>query len=391
MPLAPRGAVETSSRRRAKWKFLATKRVLSCGALLLVAVLALSWDSGTRLVRAGQLLLALSSSPSEGGSTPTLIEEDLTIETGGTPIRARLYHRGDRPRGRGLVVSHGVHYKGIDEPRLIPFARELARTGLVVVTPELDDLIDYKITARGKEVISKTALWLSDRGDLVTDRRVGILGFSFAGGLGLVAAGEPALEDRLSYVTSVGGHHDLDRVLRFLLTNRVETPFGTREMPAHEYGLLVILYQRLDHFVPEADRGVMRAAVRGWLHEDRAEAFAYATRRTTLESERLFEQVAAGKLQELRPEIERLVALQKDELRALSPSGRIARLRIPVYLVHGTGDSVIPASETEWAERELSGTEHVALVSPLLEHVEVSKPAGLADRIALVRFMSHLL
>jgi dienelactone hydrolase len=395
MPLAPRGAVEISSWPRAAWKAFASKRVLSSCALALVAVLALSWDSGSRLVRAGQLLLALSSSPrapgASGSTAATLIEEDLTIAAEGAPIRARLYHRSDRPRGRGLVISHGVHYKGIDEPRLIPFARELARTGLVVVTPELDDLIDYKITTRGKDVISKTALWLSDRGDLVTDRRVGVLGFSFAGGLGLVAASEPALEDRLSYVTSVGGHHDLDRVLRFLMTNRVETPLGTREMPAHEYGLLVLLYQRLDHFVPEADRGVMREAVRGYLHEDRAEAFAFAARRSTLDSERLFERIAAGKLQELRPELERLVALQKDELRALSPSGRIARLRIPVYLVHGAGDSVIPASETEWAERELQGTEHVALVSPLLEHVEVSKPAGLADQLALVRFMSHLL
>jgi len=394
MPVAPRGAVATSSWPSAAWKAFASKRALSSCALALVAVLALSWDSGSRLVRAGQLLLALSSSPSTvgaSGSTPTLIEEDLTIVAEGAPIRARLYRRSERPRGRGLVISHGVHFKGIDEPRLIPFARELARTGLVVVTPELDDLIDYKITTRGKDVISRTALWLSDRGDLVTDRRVGILGFSFAGGLGLVAASEPVLEDRLSYVTSVGGHHDLDRVLRFLMTNRVETPLGTREMPAHEYGLIVLLYQRLDHFVPESDRGVMRAAVRGWLHEDRAEAFAHATRRSTPEAERLFERIAAGKLQELRPDLERLVALQKDELRALSPSGRIARLRIPVYLVHGAGDSVIPASETEWAERELQGTEHLALVSPLLEHVEVSKPAGLADQLALVRFMSHLL
>jgi dienelactone hydrolase len=381
-------------RLSAAWKAFASRRVLSSCALGLVAVLAFVWDPGSRLVRAGQLLLALSASPPAAqstSSTPSLIEQELMIAADGAPIRARLYRRSDRPRGKGLVLAHGVHFKGIDEPRLMPFARELARTGLVVVTPELDDLIDYKITTRGKHVISRTAVWLSDRDDLVTDRRVGVLGFSFAGGLALVAAGEPVLEDRLSYVTSVGGHHDLDRVLRFLLTNHIETPLGTRDMPAHEYGLVVLLYQRLDHFVPEADRDVMRAAVRGWLHEDRAEAFAHGARRSTLESERLLELMADGKLQQLRPEIEQLVAAQKSELRALSPSGRIARLRIPVYLVHGAGDSVIPASETEWAERELQGRDHIALVSPLLEHVEVNKPAGIADRLALVRFMSHLL
>ena len=324
MPLAPRGALKDSRWPLAAWKAFASRRVLSSCALGLVAVLALSWDSGSRLLRASQLLLALSGSPpaaAQASSVPVVVEQDLTIGSEGAPIRARLYRRSDRPRGKGLVISHGVHYKGIDEPRLIPFARELARTGLVVVTPELDDLIDYKITTRGKDVISRTAVWLSDRGDLVTERRVGVLGFSFAGGLGLVAASEPALEDRLSYVTSVGGHHNLDRVLRFLLTNKIETPLGTREMPAHEYGLLVLLYQRLDNFVPEADREVMRGALRGWLHENRAEAYAYGVRRTTLESEHLLTN-GRGQTAGAGPELERLVALQKAELRALSPSGR---------------------------------------------------------------------
>jgi dienelactone hydrolase len=364
-------------------------RLWQTAGLMLLAVFALGWDPGSRMWKAGQLLLALSAPAAE--PSVSLVEQDVTIAGSGAPIRARLYRRSDRPRGKGLVVAHGVHYRGIDEPRLMPFARELARTGLVVVTPELDDVIDYQITRRGKEVIARSARWLSDREDLVSDRRVGVMGFSFAGGLALVAASDPALEQRLSYVTSVGGHHDLERVLRFLLTNRIETPRGTLEKQAHEYGLLVLLYQRLDRFVPEADRETMRAAVQAWLHEERAQAFAHAARRTTPEAERLFELVAAGKLQQLRPEIERLIAEQKDELSALSPRGRIARLTIPVYVVHGAGDSVIPASETEWAERELDGSEHVALVSPLLEHVEVNQPAGIVDRLALVRFMSHLL
>jgi dienelactone hydrolase len=365
------------------------RRAWSIGGLMLLAVLALSWDPGSRLWKAGQLLLALSA-PAKA-EPESLVEQDLTITGNGAPIRARLYRRTDRPRGKGLVIAHGVHYRGIDEPRLMPFARELARTGLVVVTPELDDVIDYQITRRGKEVITQSALWLSERSELVGDRRVGVLGFSFAGGLSLVAASDPLLEGRLSYVTSVGGHHDLDRVLRFLLTNRIETPRGPIEKQAHEYGLLVLLYQRLDRFVPEADRESMRVAVRAWLHEDRAQAFAHAARRTTPEAERLFELIAAGKLQQLRPELERLIAERRDELAVLSPRGRIAHLKIPVYVMHGAGDTVIPASETEWAERELEGSEHAALVSPLLEHVEVNQPAGFVDRLALVRFMSHLL
>jgi hypothetical protein len=64
---------------------------------------------------------------------------------------------------------------------------------------------------------------------------------------------------------------------------------------------------------------------------------------------------------------------------------------VPVYLLHGSSDSVIPPSETEWAGLELAGVPHRALVSPLIEHVEVNKSAGLVDELELVDFMAQIL
>jgi hypothetical protein len=37
----------------------------------------------------------------------------------------------------------------MNERRMVPFARELARAGLVVMTPEMTDLADYRITRQG--------------------------------------------------------------------------------------------------------------------------------------------------------------------------------------------------------------------------------------------------
>ena len=71
-----------------------------------------------------------------------------------------------------------------------------------------------------------------------------------------------------------------------------------------------------------------------------------------------------------------MVSERRAELAALSPHGRLAAIHAPVYLVHGVSDSVIPASETEWAGAELGKADHIALVSPLIEHVEVNRPAG---------------
>jgi dienelactone hydrolase len=366
-------------------------------ALLLAATVLLA-IAGTepvaRRVRATRLLLALSEASAAPGKSDTrarLVETELVLATAGGSIRARLYRTAGAAPGPGLVIAHGVHYRGIDEARLVPFARELARAGRVVLTPELRDLADYRITAQGIDVIAESARWLSEQRTLVRDPKVGLLGFSFAGGLALVAAQRPELRERVEFVTSVGGHHDLSRVLLFLLDQRIETPTGLQWARAHEYGLVVLVYQHLDQFVDEADRAVLRDSLRFWLREDRPSAWARASHRVTASGERLFELLASGKLRQLAPRLSELVARQSPTLRLLSPRGHLQRLRVPVYLLHGSADSVIPPSETDWAARELRGSWHRALVSPLLDHVEISRTARLKDELALIDFMSELL
>ncbi len=52
---------------------------------------------------------------------------------------------------------------------------------------------------------------------------------------------------------------------------------------------------------------------------------------------------------------------------------------------------MIPPSEAEWADLELGGAPHQALVSPLLEHVEVDKSGALVQELELVGFMAKML
>jgi dienelactone hydrolase len=316
--------------------------------------------------------------------------DDTVIPASAGAIRARIYRPLPDGAGRGVVVAHGVHFRGIDEPRLVAFSRALAASGLVVLTPELADLADYRITTAGAEQIAESVRWFAGRSDLVAGGRVGLLGFSFAGGLSLLAAGEPDVGARLSWVASVGGHHDLARVLRFFVENRVETPRGIETKRAHEYGVVVLAYGEVDRLVPEEDRPTMRDALRAWLHEDRKAARDLASRFTSSRAQELFERVASGRLNELSSDLEALVRDRADELETLSPRGKLARISCPVYLLHGTGDTVIPASETDWADLELGAHEHRALVSPLLEHVEVSHEASLVEKLELVDFISHI-
>lgn len=368
------------------------KRLAMALALVAVTLTLVAWPAAERWVRAGELLTQLSSKEPPAHSA-VLVETDIWLPANPSPIRARLYRLSEGGQGRGVVVAHGVHYQGIDERRLVPFARGLARSGLVVLTPELGDLMDYQITARGVDVIRASVRYLDGRQDLAIEDKVGLLGFSFAGGLSLVAAEDPATADQIAFVTSVGGHHDLTRVLEFLVSGHVATPEGIQQREPHEYGLVILAYQYIDRFVPEPDQDIMREALKAWLQEDRPRARALASQRTTAEADRLFSLIESKQLGQLAGEFRAIIDDHRAELDALSPRGRLARIHAPVYLLHGQGDSVIPPSETEWAARELKSAHspHLALVTPLIEHVAVDHVDNFGDKVALVRFMAHLM
>jgi pimeloyl-ACP methyl ester carboxylesterase len=234
--------------------------------------------------------------------------------------------------------------------------------------------------------------YLAQRHDVVSGNRVGLLGFSFAGGLSLIAASHPETQRHLKYVTSVGGHYDLSNVMQFLITGQLATPHGTRPTKPHEYGLVILTYQHLAHFVPEPDRDAVRRAFVAWLHEDREAARNAAQALTTPEGQRLFKLLENQQLAELSQDLLQILDAHRVEMAELSPKDRLKQLHIPTHLLHGTGDAVIPAAEAEWADRELSGASvpHLTLVTPLIEHVEVEGDPTLLDKFRLVRFMAQL-
>src|SRR6478736_5677989 len=190
-----------------------------------------------------------------------------------------------RPAARYLRAAEFLRH--LREPKASAAAPAPAESGLTVLTPELTELADYRITDSGVGVIRGAVRWLAEDREHVLQESVGLLGFSFAGGLSLVAAEDPTTAEYLSYVTSVGGHHDLRHVLRFLVHNEIETPNGIMPLKAHEYGLVVLLYGNLEQFVPKADLEPMRAGLKAWLHEDRKAAREFAKARTTPEANKL--------------------------------------------------------------------------------------------------------
>jgi dienelactone hydrolase len=324
--------------------------------------------------------------------------DDRQIPTRHGSIRGRVY-RPDGTARRRLLLVPGVHASGIDEPRLMDFAGHLAARGILVVTAEPPDLRRYEITPRSTDVIEDAALWLTNDATLSPDGHASLAGISFAGGLAVVAAGRPALRDRVSFVLSLGGHGDLPRTLRYLCTG--VQPDGTRR-PPHDYGVVIILFGVADRLVPPDELPALRGAILTFLeasHLDMvdkpraAETFARArAMEETLPepSKTLMHYVNTRDVAHLGPLLlPHLAELAGDP--ALSPE-RSAPPRAATYLLHGADDNVIPAMESQLLAARLSGSAEVhLLVTPLITHAEVGRPSQVGEVWKLIRFWTLLL
>ena len=310
-------------------------------------------------------------------------------------LRARVFPPV-RSRRAVLVVS-GLNPAGIDEPRLVALARQLSASKVTVVTPDIPELAAFDISPALTDAIERSAAWLASREDLAPDRRVGIIGISFSGGLSVVAAGRPSLAGKVAYVFALGGHHDLPRVLAYLSMGAGTTT----GRPPHEYGAAVVLLGIADRVVPPEQVEPLRIAVRRFLRASpltrldrpRAEDEFAALRALAAEmpepSATLLKFVDDRDVAQLGPRLLPHLGGYGDEP-SLSPS-RSPKPSAPVFLLHGIEDNVIPSSESEYLAQDLE--RHVPvrlLLTGLISHAEIVD-VRVQDVMRLAAFSADLL
>jgi dienelactone hydrolase len=369
------------------------KRRLLFVSISLLVLVALFFFWLDPYLDAASVLLRVSNPNGDGiltrHDTNRIDTQYTIIQTPAGPVRGRLYIPVGVKDPPAIVVLHGVHHLGIEEPRLINFSRALSTHGILVLTPEMADLADYHVEPTAIAVIGSSARDLKARTGADS---VAVLGLSFAGGLALVAAADPRYENDISVVASIGGHDSLPRVLRFYATNSIERPDGSKLlMPAHEYGVLVVAYSHPQEFFPAEDVELARDALRQQLYEIVAQAQAIAARLSPAGRNRM-ELLLAHKTDSLSADLLRGLAHHEAEAESVSPAGKLAHIKADVFLAHGAGDNVIPPTELLWIEREVAADKlKVAIISPAISHVELGGEPTFADRWQLVHFMEEFL
>ena len=363
---------------------------LRWGLIILLLVLAAAC-SPERALEAKRLLLDVAAGPG-----PSTLKE-VTAPPSRQPLRFAVdgrRHGGElyRPAAgpaRPLVLVPGVTPHGLDDPRLVAFAGSLARAGFLVLVPDIANLRALKVRASDALPIADAVRHLARSPDglqdrAATPRTVALAAISYAAGPALLAALEPDVTPDLAFLLLIGGYHDMTAVVTFFTTGAYRAKPGEawRYGAPNAYGKWVFVRSNAEVLSTPSDRRLLAEIARRKMDDLTAEISDLTVRlgpegRSVLA---LLNNRDPERVPELMASLPAAIA---DNMRGLDLAGRdLAALDLPVFLLHGRDDPVIPFTESQSLAAALpEGTARLYLADNL-SHVALS-PGGLSDALTL--------
>ena len=133
------------------------RRLLTLATVLLIVGLVVIFVA-TPYLRAASLVVRAANLGGRAEAfanehaRPVTIEPTHMVPTRYGNVPAKFY-MPDGETSRSVLLIPGIHSMGIEEPRLTALAKDLAGTGVIVMTMALPDLQAYMITPRATDVI----------------------------------------------------------------------------------------------------------------------------------------------------------------------------------------------------------------------------------------------
>jgi pimeloyl-ACP methyl ester carboxylesterase len=176
------------------------------------------------------------------------------------------------------------------------------------------------------------------------------------------------------------------------VTGQEEFPDGhILPAPAHDYGASVFVYAHLPQFFDPNDIPAAHEALKYWLWEEPKNAEPWLAKLSP-QGRKLLDALMSRRIDLARPQLLAAFHADQAELASLSPDGQIGNLRVPVFILHGASDTIIPPAESVWLEKEVPGRDlRAILITPAFTHVDPQHKASWIDQVRLVDFIAAVL
>ncbi len=301
--------------------------------------------------------------------------------------RADLYVPGPPPLA-GLVLIPGAAEAGKDDPRLMAFARTLARARFLVLVPDIPSLRRLQVKPANIGQVADAVSYLASGKDFPPPERIGAGAFSYAVGPVLLAAQRPAVADEMDFVVGVGGYYDLEAVLTFATTGYYRQEGEWRYRRPNEYGKWVFVLSNLSRLSDADDRRALRL-IAEWHLAGRPDPRPEVPLKG--EALRVYRFVSNDNPNRAPALMRRLPRPIREAIRELDLANKdLSSLEAHLILVHGRHDDIIPFTQSVRLAEALPEKQTELFLLRGLFHVNISA-LSIFDRIPMARAVQALL
>jgi pimeloyl-ACP methyl ester carboxylesterase len=316
--------------------------------------------------------------------------EAIAYEVAGRARQAYLYRPAERSWLAPVVLVPGVAPRGRDDPRLANFARQMAAARFLVLVPEIENLRRLQVDPADAVAIADAVVEAERRSG--SGAPVGLVGISYAVGPTVLAALDERLEGRVSFILSIGGYYSSPAVITFFTTGAYRKADGEEWawMEPNPKGKWVFVLSNIDEVESPGDRELLRAMAEAKLSNVNARIDGLAARlgpegQSILA---LLENRDPNRVPEL---LEALPTGLQDRMNALDLARRdLSGLELPVLLLHGRNDAIIPYTESLALKDALPPGGGDLFLLDNFSHVELEEPS-LEDTLTLLSLVYSVL
>jgi pimeloyl-ACP methyl ester carboxylesterase len=333
---------------------------------LIAAVLAaavLLWVPLNHLVFSVRLALSVQKFASGAtGQNLAVRETKVRRPMGARICEALIYRPARSPATSAVIIAAGISELGCYHPRLVALSRFLADQGLLVITPDIQELRDFQVSA---EPIDQILFWYSQVATIEGGEKIpktGLAGISYSGTLALMAAARPEIRDSVGFVVGIGSYCNLIRCTRDWLaagSAAAGDSYSTRC-----YGKWIVMRSALDMIASVRDRRFLHGVLDNLLLQKKIPPPGSDL---TPEGLRWYELAI---MREDRPDPELAEKIEEYLVAGiyaqLDPKDDLGSVRCPVFLIHGAYDDLISPGESMELHRRIANS-HL-LLTPFLTH-----------------------
>lgn len=279
------------------------------------------------------------------------------------------YPKTNSNNSKSIIIFSGFSVYGFRDERIQNLASAISKCGFNVFIPEINSIEKLEIKEDTLEDIATFIEYIASLKEFSSNGHVGVLAPSFSGGMLLNSIAKNKLENYISSICTIGTFANIQTTLTFILNNNQED----------DYARNVLLKNFIDYTsIPNKEnlKKLLTIAIEDNGFKRKKPLLIDALKNEDVDVQlqwfNLHQNIEYRK--KLFNEIKKKSSIIEDLEISLNVINHVNKYNIPMVLIHGKSDSVIPANESLQIHniRQQNALPSRLCITDLLDHGDAS-------------------